>query len=200
MFRRKQTYTERTDEELMELVVAGDHSAFDELYGRYARRLLFYFHRMLGQDEKRAQDALHDLLLKVVERPELYAPGRRFSTWIFSAAHNMCKNEYRSQATRSTIELDLDAMAAQGESAPERIDRESFSLALARELDRFPAELREMFLLRYHEELSLQEIGEILDCPVGTVKSRLFNMARKLAERLGEYQPNNHGIDYKRVW
>lgn len=202
MFRRKRTYTDRTDEELMELVAGGDSSAFDELYGRYARRLLYYFHRMLGGNEAMAQDALHDLFLKLVERPELYAGGRSFSTWIFSVANNMCKNEYRRLEVRARgmTGIEPDELSSADESVIERLDRESFKRALDMELDGFAPELRATFLLRYHEDLSLQEIGEILDCPVGTVKSRLFNMARKLAGRLGEYQPNDHGLEQKRLW
>lgn len=176
----------------MELVGGGDHAAFDELYDRYARRLLFYFHRMLGGEEAAAHDALHDLFLKLVERPELYAPGRRFSTWIFSIAHNMCKNEYRRRDARESIRMPLDEIPSGQESILDRIDREAFGRALAAELDTLPEELRATFILRHHEGLGMQEIAEILDCPLGTVKSRLFNIVRRLADRLDEYHPNDH--------
>jgi RNA polymerase sigma-70 factor (ECF subfamily) len=112
----------------------------------------------------------------------------------------MCKNEYRRLGLRMQVETELDEIADGAENILERIDRESFARALSKELDRFAPELRAAFLLRYHEHLSLQEIAEVLDCPVGTVKSRLFNTARKLAGRLGEYHPNNQDIDYERIW
>ena len=64
-FLRKQKYSSQSDEQLMTLVGRGEIPAFDEIYSRYGKRLLFYFHRMLGQDEPKAQDLLHDLFLKI---------------------------------------------------------------------------------------------------------------------------------------
>src|SRR5687768_6091898 len=85
----------KSDEELMALVERGSHASLDELYARYSGRLLAYFTRMLDRDEALAQDFLHDLFLKIKERPELVDTRRGFRTWMYSVAHNMCKNEYR---------------------------------------------------------------------------------------------------------
>src|ERR1043165_1762067 len=112
-FSRKQKYLSQSDEQLMTLVGRGEIPAFDELYDRYGKRLLYYFYKMLAQNEHQAQDFLHDLFLKIVERPELYSPERKFSTWVFSIAHNMCKNEYRKWQTRSTVDLEFDAMRSE---------------------------------------------------------------------------------------
>jgi hypothetical protein len=102
LFRREHIRSS-SDEKLMGLLGRGDIAAFDELYDRYGGRLLRYFHRMLGRDEEKAQDFLQDIFLRIVERPELFSLDRRFSTWIFSVAHNMCKNEYRRAMVRQSI-------------------------------------------------------------------------------------------------
>jgi len=190
LFGRK-NHASHSDEQLMELVGRGETSAFDELYARYSGRLLRYYQRMLGGDGVRAQDLLHDLFLKIVERPELYSPGRRFSTWIFSSAHNACKNEYRSRQRRRPVALEFDDLPADADPLHERIDGANFRTLLLAELEEFEEEHRTTFLLRYQEGFSIREIGEVLGCPEGTVKSRLFYTVRRLAERLRPFDPRH---------
>ncbi len=88
----------------MEFIQWGDTAAFDELYQRYSQRLLYYFYRMLGGDEDRAQDFLQDLFLKIIEKPNQFVSKQRFSNWIFTVTHNMCKNEYRRLSVRQVVE------------------------------------------------------------------------------------------------
>lgn len=179
----------QSDEQLMELIRRGKTPAFDELYGRYSGRLLRYFQKMLAGDEERSQDLLHDLFLKIVERPELFTPGRVFSTWIFSAAHNMCKNEYRNRQVRRPVDIEIDELPADAEGLLERIDRQSFRQMLGLELEALEEDHRTTFLLRYQEGFSIREISEVLGCPEGTVKSRLYYTIRRLAGKLRQFDP-----------
>lgn len=181
---------ERTDEELMALVERGRHAALDALYARYASRLLAYFARMLDRDDALAQDFLQDLFVKIIERPGLFDARRPFRTWIYSVAHNMCKNEYRRRDVRRHESIDDHDVAAEHHAHDERIDREQFARILDEELRTLDADLRTTFLLRHQEELSIREIAAIVDVPEGTVKSRLFNTARRLSRRLGAYHPD----------
>jgi len=89
-----------SDERLMELIVRGDERAFGALYDRYQRKLIGYFARMLWNDRERAQDLLQELFTKIARQPGSYDPARPFSTWLYSVANNMCKNEYRREAVR----------------------------------------------------------------------------------------------------
>src|SRR4051794_3865958 len=99
--------SQKTDEELMRLVQRGEERALTELYHRYSKKLVRYFHRMLWRDDDKAQDFLHDLFIKIIEKPDQFNPERKFSTWIYSAAFNMCKNEYRRQSVRQDARYDL---------------------------------------------------------------------------------------------
>ncbi len=191
---RRTSYESHADEDLMRLIAQGTSGAFDVLYERYARRLLYYFYRMLGQDEEKAQDFLHDLFLKIVERPHLFSAERRFSTWVFSVAHNMCKNEYRRLQVRRTEPLDIDDLPMHSDPLPETIDRKAFAAMLDVELEELSEEHRTVFLLRYRENFSLREISDVLQCPEGTVKSRLFYALRRLAVRLKSFNPHDSGI------
>ena len=96
----KKRYQQFSDEHLMKLIQGGDASAFNELYDRYSKRLLHYFYRMLGQKEDKAQDFLQDLFLKVIDKTDFFDTDKNFSTWIFTVAYNLCKNEYRKMAVR----------------------------------------------------------------------------------------------------
>jgi RNA polymerase sigma-70 factor (ECF subfamily) len=191
----KHRYKKLSDEKLMELIQRGDTSAFDELYDRYSRRLLLYFFRELGGDEEKAQDSLQDLFLKIVEKPGSFDTERRFSTWIFTVAYNMCKNEYRRlevrEAARDHIILDVASRDCEGECRqPEKkVDQERFERALRAELEKFDDGHRSAFLLRHQQSLSIREIGEVLGCSEGTVKSRLFYTTQKLASKLKAFNP-----------
>ena len=89
-------YKELDDELLMVKVSDGDSAAFSEIYDRYSTPLINYFYRMLWRDRERAEDFMQELFTKLIHKPHLYNPDRRFKTWMYSIANNMCKNEYRS--------------------------------------------------------------------------------------------------------
>ena len=188
-------YRSFSDEILMYLIEDGDASAFDELYRRYSKRLLYFFFRMLGNDRDTAQDFLQEVFLKVVEKPHMFRTEKRFSTWIYTVAHNMCKCEYRRRDVRKNTrnEADLDSILA-GKSDDEnkierRFDWDRFKNTLFAELESLNDDQRAVFLLRYQENFSIREIGKILRCSEGTVKSRLFYGTKKLAEKLKEFNP-----------
>ena len=179
-----------SDERLMELVVRGDERAFGALYDRYRRKLLTYFHRMLWQDRERAQDFMQDLFAKIAQRPESYDPARPFSTWLYSVANNMCKNEYRREEVRRTAAPRLKAetdhiQAIHGDG----VDRANFRDRLDAELDKLDPDHKATFVMRYHEDLAIKEIAVAFGCSEGTVKSRLFYTLKKLAARLKEFDP-----------
>src|SRR5690606_24604639 len=83
------------DEELLVLIRDGDKNAFDEIYSRYSGKIWSYFFRMLWKDSQLAQDCTQDLFFKILKNATEFDAGKRFSTWMYSIAHNMCKNEYR---------------------------------------------------------------------------------------------------------
>lgn len=182
------------DETLMADLQQGHMPAFDMLYERYSGRLLHYFYRMLNGEEEKAQDFLHDLFLKIVEKPHLYS-GPRFSTWIYAVAYNMCKNEYRRMSIRQKHEHQVDAMQPGHEKTAvpaieEQMDRQTFNDALQVALGMLKEEHRQVFLLRHQAHFTIREISEITSCSEGTVKSRLFHSLKKLAQKLRAFSPN----------
>ena len=182
-----------SDEELMLFIGNGDIAHLKELYDRYAKKLLYYFYRMLGGDEGKAQDFLHDVFLKIIEKPDQFDVKMKFSTWIFTIASNLCKNEYRRLKVRETTrnEPDMDHHEQEVISDQvQKINNNDFEKAIQNELKKMDPQRSSTFILRYQENLSIKEIGDILNCSPGTVKSRIFYITKKLAARLKEFNPN----------
>lgn len=190
IFNRKYKHT--TDEQLMEFIQRGDAAAFDELYQRYSQRLLYYFYRMFGGDEDKAQDFLQDLFLKIIEKPSQFVSKQRFHNWIFAVAHNMCKNEYRRLSVRqivgNTTSLDSVADGKDDNFIERQLDQQIFESQMLKELKGLNPDYQTTFLLRFQENRSIKEISEILACSEGTIKSRLFHTTKKLMEQLKEFR------------
>lgn len=181
-----------SDERLMELVTQGDERAFGALYDRYQRKLVSYFCRMLWNDRERAQDLLQELFTKIAQRPASYDPARPFSTWLYSVANNMCKNEYRREGIRKAAVPHLKAVSDHVQADHGNgVDRELFRGRLDQELDKLEPDHRATFVMRYHEDMAIKEIAASFGISEGTVKSRLFYTLKKLAERLSEFDTRN---------
>lgn len=185
-------YKTLSDEDLMIAVGKGDQRAFDEIYHRYSSPLLGYFTRMLWKDREKAEDFMHDIFAKIVRKPELFDPTRKFKTWLYSVANNMCKNEYKKQEVRKNTSNGLDEHYAVGDAntdvfsdVQDRFFKEEFDRSLAG-LDEKHSEA---FKLRHIEGLSIKEIAEVLEISDGTVKSRLFYATKYLAESLKDFNP-----------
>lgn len=179
-------YREQLDEELMSAVQSGREVAFNELYQRYGGRLYRYFYRMLGQDPEKASDFTQDLFMKLIERPEAFDTGRKFSTWFFAVAANMIKNEYRRigrQPGTSALPEEVPA-AAPDQKLFQQIDAPVERAYIEKAVGMLSPSHREVFLLRYQEGLDIKEISSIIGCPEGTVKSRLYYGLQKLNQQL----------------
>lgn len=186
----RKNYRTKTDEELMTLHGQGMQEAFDELYERYAQQMLNFFYRMLNRDREKAEDMLHDLFLKIIERPQSFDDSRSFRAWFYTLSGNMVRNEYRSMQVRSdhkeySLLMNEEPLGENGEQT----DQKTFELKLAEELKKLDPEAQLLIRLRFNEEMSVKQIAEIIDCPEGTVKSRLFYLTKQLGKRLELYKP-----------
>jgi RNA polymerase sigma-70 factor (ECF subfamily) len=177
-----------SDEDLMNKVRGGNEQAFEEIYHRFSVPLLRYFYRMLWQDKNKSEDFLHDLFIKLLEKSGQFDSHKKFSTWLYAIAHNMCKNEYRKQAFRTSVQNHFNGHHRIEESITIKLDKDSFQKALDEVLKEEDEENRTIFILRHELEMTFAEIGEIVHCPDGTVKSRLFNLKKKLASALEHYK------------
>jgi RNA polymerase sigma-70 factor (ECF subfamily) len=189
----KPDYKKLSDEDLMAMLLKKNQLAFEELYLRYSKKLFSYFYRMLNRNKDKAKDFLHDLFIKIIEKPQLFDPARSFSPWFYSLAFNMCKNEYK----RIKIRDDYSASYALPVSSTDKfiydnLDLNSFIRELYLHLEDVDNDHRSAFLLRYGNNLSIKEIAETMDCPEGTVKSRLYYTMKYLSDKLTIYKPEKN--------
>lgn len=191
MWPLKTSLKKHTDEELMQKAAEGQNTAFEELYERYSAKMLGYFHRMLWKDKELAEDCLHKLFLNIIEKPGQFDTSRSFKTWLYSAAHNICKNEYRRMENRPPAIEPQEPVIGEVSFAPlqeNQYDNKLFIQALENELDVLGEAHSRTFRLRYFEQLSMKEIAEIMECPEGTVKSRLFYTIKVLSQKLKPFK------------
>lgn len=186
----KQDYKKRSDEELMAIVLNKNELAFGELYYRYSKKMFSYFYRMLYCNKDKARDFLQDLFLKLIEKPESFDSARQFSPWFYSIATNMCKNEYKKIKIRNEYSApNTFSDFSVNTNIYDELDLKSFMGELYHFLEDMDDDHRSAFLLRYGNNLSIKEIAEILDCPEGTIKSRLYYTMKYLSEKLYVYKP-----------
>ena len=177
-----------TDEQLMARAKAGNDAAFEELYHRYARRLKGFFFLQLGGDEELAADATHDVFLRAYEARNRYQEGKNVSTWLFTIAYNICRNHYRSNAYETQLLATLDAEPISDEQIEVQLDAAALDDALAQVLSELPPPLHQLFSLHYQEELTIQQVAEIVGIPEGTVKSRLHKTMNIIRKKLKRYE------------
>ncbi len=160
-----------SDEELIGAVAGGDQLALRELLRRYERPLShFIFRYTAGRD---VEDLHQETWLRAVRAARRFDPGKRFSTWLFQIAVNLCRDWHR-RAPPVPMEP-ADSVGAT------QLDRAEAKVDAVRLLTRLPTPQREVLILRYFHDLTESEIAAILGCPPGTVKSRLHHALARLA-------------------
>jgi RNA polymerase sigma-70 factor (ECF subfamily) len=177
--------------------LAGDGRAFQELVQQYRGRLLSFVNRII-EDRDRAEDLVQEAFLRVHRHLHRFDTTKKFSTWIYTIAGNLAKNELRNRS-RSPLVLyqsfpardEEDHRPLQFEDSSSRPDDMFAHRYLQEAVEATVATLtphhREVFVLRELEGRSYEEIAEITRCNLGTVKSRLNRARQTFAERIARY-------------
>jgi RNA polymerase sigma-70 factor (ECF subfamily) len=186
---------EKTDEELLAAYRAGDHHSFASLVERYQRELFHFLVRFLG-DRAAAEDIFQETFLQVHQSADQFDPQRRFRPWLFTIAANKARDLMRSQARRPTTPLQatinandddsgqfIDLMQSGDPMPGEAMEREELQKVVQTTVEAMPEHLREILLLSYFHQFPYKEISDILQIPLGTVKSRLHAAVAYFAER-----------------
>lgn len=169
-------------------------SAWVELHARYSKKLLGFFIKMLQKDVDLAQDFVQELFLKLLEKNHQFDPTKKCYSWIFAIANNMCKTAYRHQG--KTIPLHAENIP--GSSYSENLAEKALFLdALQKSIDQLEHHHKTVFVLRFLEHLSLNEIAEITETSLGTVKSRLFYATKNVTDRLKSFDPSFETLVFK---
>jgi RNA polymerase sigma-70 factor (ECF subfamily) len=170
-----------SDEALFERLVAGDMTAFDQLYQRYEKPLFGMIWRELSNAQE-AEDVLHETFLSVLQQRD---GGRRsFKAWVFSVARNGCLNRVRSRKrSERAVQLDSGAPPNAVQLPETQLAKAQMGQLLDAAVARLPESLSSLYRLRL-AGLSYDELAEVLELPLGTVKSRMHEMVTRLREEM----------------
>jgi RNA polymerase sigma-70 factor (ECF subfamily) len=173
-----------SDERLYERVRRGDLSAFDELYARYESPLFGFLRATLG-NRADAEDALHEAFLNTLKSREVAFDRGGFRSWLYRIARNVALNRRRSEARGAVARAHIPEVSATP-TAHDRLEAREIAIALDVAVARLPPALAEVYRLRT-SGLSYEEIADVLETPLGTVKSRMHEMVRQLREDMGPW-------------
>jgi RNA polymerase sigma-70 factor (ECF subfamily) len=184
-----------SDEELLARFRDGDEEAFELLVHRYERELYGYLRRYLG-DDNLADDVFQNTFLQLVTKVGQYEEGRPVRPWLYTIATHQAIDALRRAGRHQAVSLDqgreespngevhklVEMLETSRPGPSDQVQGEEDKDRIRRGVEQLPPFLRQVVILAYYQGLKYREIAEILDIPVGTVKSRLHAALAKLQE------------------
>ncbi|QLQ25190.1 MAG: RNA polymerase sigma factor RpoE [Dechloromonas sp.] len=181
------------DQILVERAQAGDRHAFDQLVSKYQRKLGRLLSRFI-RDAAEIEDVTQEAFVKAYRALPSFRGDSAFYTWLYRIGINTAKNYLVAQGRRAPTSTQFDSEEAETfDSADQLRDINTpESLLMSKQIgetvnsaiDALPEELRRAIVLREIDGLSYEEIAEMMDCPIGTVRSRIFRAREAVAEKL----------------
>ncbi len=187
-----------SDEQLIGRYQGGDADAFETLVRRYEKELYHFLFRFMGQTSL-AEEAFQEAFLQVHLSAAQFETSRRFRPWLYTIAANKARDILRSRLRRPSVQLPVpDGRSSESElwahllSVDDRPDKE-MDLAEQKEVVRetvaqMPENLRQILVMAYFNQLPYKEMAEVLDIPLGTVKSRLHAAVKVFSQMFKEAQ------------
>ena len=172
--------------------LGGEERAFEELVVRYQTRLLNFIYRTVG-DRERAEDLVQEVFIRVYRHLHRFDRSKKFSTWVYTIASNLAKNELRNRSRNPLVLFQTVKKNWQDEDRPLEFEDSStrpddmyrkrhLRQVVEDSVAKLPEHHRDVFVLRELEGKSYEEIAEITGCNLGTVKSRLNRARNSFAE------------------
>lgn len=181
-----------TDRKLVEQVQRGDQAAFNVLVLKYQHKVLKLVNRYV-RDEAEAEDIAQEAFIKAYRALPSFRGDSAFYTWLYRIAINTAKNSLVS-GRRRLVDYNLDmqdpddyrgqALLKEGDTPEAMLLTDEIRQTVQEAMEQLPDDLREAIMLRELEGLSYEEIAAAMDCPVGTVRSRIFRAREAIDKRL----------------
>ena len=181
------------DQQLVERAQRGDKRAFELLVEKYQRKLARLLSRLV-RDPGEVEDVTQEAFVKAYRALPSFRGDSAFYTWLYRIGINTAKNYLVAMERRAPTSTEIDAEEAEGYESGEQLRdiNTPESLLLSKEIattvnaaiESLPEELRSAIQLRELEGMSYEEIAKLMDCPIGTVRSRIFRAREAIAERL----------------
>jgi RNA polymerase sigma-70 factor (ECF subfamily) len=157
----------------------GDLDKLGYLFEKYHVQLYNVYLRQTG-DRQTSEDLVQEVFLRMLKYRHTYRGEGKFTTWMFSIAHNVKADHYRKARHKRDFTDEVDALVSTRLNPEELTEKTGRHEILYRAMDRLSDEKREVLVLSRFQQLKYEEISEILGCPVGTIKARVFHAIRDL--------------------
>lgn len=182
-----------TDEELVERAMQGDTDAFNALVKRWERAIYALCYRVLGRDED-ARDVCQEAFLRAYRGLGRFKGQAKFSSWLYRIALNLCRDWLRRERRVGIVQPPEDEELGEralvdpiNETVEDLILRRDLGRAVSKVMATLPADQRIVIVLKEYHGLTFREIAELVECPLSTVKTRLYQglavLRRQLARR-----------------
>jgi len=185
-----------SEKSLINLVKKGDKKAYEVLVLQYQDRLVFSVYKFL-KDYELAQDIAQEAFVKAFKNIEKFRGDSSFYTWIYRIAINTAKNFLSSKSRKSEIyddeimELKLSESAVTSENPENILEAEELRSMMMEAIQGLPDDIRTTLSLREFDGLSYEEIAEVQNCPIGTVRSRIHKGREILDKTFSKYNMSN---------
>ena len=183
-----------TDEELVARSIGGDHDSFNQLILRWERPIYALAYRTIGREED-ARDVCQETFLRAFRALPKFRREAKFSSWLYRIALNLCRDwarrERRTPLVQAPEDMDVIEMAASAEpsdSIENLVARKDLARHVEKAMALLPEEQRTAIVLKEYHGLTFQEIADQLQCPLSTVKTRLYQGLSVLRLRLERQQ------------
>ena len=180
---RKDNKYSYSDEQLMLLFQGGNENAYIELVNRYKDKLINFIFNYLGDIES-SEDVVQETMIKLYQKKHYYKEIAKFSTWLYTIAKNLANTELRKRKQRKTTLLSqfskddkMYDLPSNDNEVGQEIQTEIVSKIIREAVNQLSEKFKTVITLRDIQQLSYEDISEIIDVPIGTVKSRI-NRAR----------------------
>ena len=183
-----------SDEELVTRSMGGDLDSFNQLVLRWERPIYALAYRVIGREED-ARDVAQETFLRAFRALGGFKGQAKFSSWLYRITLNLCRDWIRkerrtpvSQAPEGIDIIELAGEATPNDTIEQLIGRAQLSKAVSKAMASLPEEQRTAIILKEYHGLTFQEIADMLDCPLSTVKTRLYqglSVVRKQLEQAG---------------
>ena len=189
-------YTNLSDEALMKRLQNRDTKAFDVIYKRYYQKLYYFILKMTRNNKDVSNDIVQDVFYKLLNSPQKFDVNKKFHSWVFTVTANECRKHFRFPVHEDIENNNQNEIP---EFTIEKLDLTAFKQKIDVLLEEVNDRQKEAFILRHQENFTLQEIAEIQDCALGTIKSRLHYTTKYLADKLEIYKTLIKTSDYGRL-
>jgi len=189
----------RSDEELMLSYRGGDEAAFEMLYRRHEKLLLNFFYRVV-MNAVEAENLCQETFFRIVRAKKKYETTAKFKTWLFQIALNLCRDRLRRMKHRSHLSLNTqvssqndgdielqDLISDPSSDLEKQMETEELGALVQGAIMSLPEDEHLVVVLKEYQGTKFSEIANIMNCPIGTVKSLNYRAHRKLRKILAKY-------------